>query len=117
MLAGRLRRCLSSQASLARAATCRWEASPEGDTWQADAAEKILKHGFVILPSLLSTAEVATLSRRLMRHVEGTAQSIRESNASIGVGSASGFHEVVLRSPGCVPHPTGLSARETLRLT
>ena len=63
-------------------------------------ADKILTDGFVILPSLLSSEEVSTLTRRLMEHVKGTKEALSARCPSIGVGSASGFHEVVLRSPG-----------------
>lgn len=84
-------------------------AKPEPVSWKVDpstpdhldlAAQSILTHGFVVLEGLLSPASLDALQAPLLERTSRVFADLDAKGVRLEVGSAKGFHEVVLRSPG-----------------
>jgi cysteine desulfurase family protein (TIGR01976 family) len=73
--------------------------------FEARAAESVLAHGFVILPKLIPEERLEKLKRPILEQVEHVDTLLKEKGAKLNVGSAHGFHEVCLRSPGRLDIP------------
>ena len=78
--------------------------SSDGTINIQDAANAIKKFGFVILPRMYQGEALETLTSTFITHTDQTLHDLNQNIANSGeefqVGSANGFDEVCLRSPG-----------------
>eukprot|EP00928_Gymnodinium_smaydae_P095613 TRINITY_DN8258_c0_g1_i1.p1 TRINITY_DN8258_c0_g1~~TRINITY_DN8258_c0_g1_i1.p1 ORF type:complete len:740 (-),score=157.21 TRINITY_DN8258_c0_g1_i1:271-2490(-) len=92
------RRCRYLSTASSTQSLAAWEVNPHDPDFERLAASSIEKHGFVILPGLLSGSSLDRLSPFVSRTNEMVAR-LKEKGVQLGVGSSAGFHEVCLRSP------------------
>jgi len=89
-----------------------WVVLPSTPDFEARAADAVLKHGFVIIPELFAEDGLAALEKPVMEQANMIDSQLHEKSVALRVGSANGFHQICLRSPGRKDFPcsTGLIA-------
>lgn len=72
------------------------------------AVRAVKEHGLAVIPRVLAPDPAAELSRTLHARVDNVMRDLAavQDIESMAVGSANGYHEVVLRSPGRFDVPT-----------
>ena len=77
-----------------------WRLSAGEPGYVEGAAQSILEHGFVVLEGMLSPQSLSALKGPLLDRTDAIFDRLSSKRVELEVGSARGFHEVVLRSPG-----------------
>jgi len=78
------------------------------------ATEAILANGFVFVTDLFDEKEFRAFRKRLNEHANATMRDLEQrQNSEIGIGSASGFYEICLRSKGRYDLPTWIHGCES----
>ena len=103
-----LSKTLALRCTAGRLQTHRAAASTKAVAWRLTSApgcveaatESILTHGFVVLDGMLSPEALLALQTPLLDHSARVFDDLASKQIKLVVGSAKGFHEVVLRSPG-----------------
>lgn len=108
----RLIRC-AKRSSTFRRRLCSGEWVIEGREHSASSlisacASKLEEHGVVLVRDMFSAKQCESLRGKLLGQVDGVLQQARQ--LPLGVGSAKGFHEVVVRSPGRYDVPCNFEA-------
>ena len=96
----RLPRHLPSGRDRHLATATAWHVRPDTPDYADRAAQSILTNGFVVLEGLLSPEALKALQAPLLERTDRVFDDLDSKGVALDVGSAKGFHEVVLRSPG-----------------
>jgi len=81
--------------------------NPQSHSVIISAVNAIENHGFAIIPRYFTPSSLELLAKPLDEHSKRVTNALTEKKIQLGIGSANGFHEVCLRSPGRFDIPLG----------